>query len=146
MLYIDLLVVSRWHASTYSEPLMQPNGDTLQTLCSISMHFAPDTVEHAVALLASVNGIIRAKRGCLSCTVSQDVADAGWIYYMESWDVPSAFDQHVHSEAFHRVLVAMDLCSEEPHVVFGTLSGKAGIACLQELRDPQHPAVNGRDA
>lgn len=101
------------------------------------MRFPSEKVEQMIVLLESMTGITRSKRGCLMCSVSRDVGDRNWVYYTETWSDRLAFKQHVRSDAFQRVLVAMDQCSEEPAVVFGTLSGQTGITGLQKLHESQ---------
>lgn len=110
------------------------NGVTLAT-CSIDMHFAPKDVDHAVRLLLSVQGNIQSKRGCRDCRVGMDAADAGLVHYLEEWETEESFLRHVQSEEFRRVLIAVDLCCEEPRIVVGNLSGQIGMAYLRELRE-----------
>ena len=103
--------------------------------CSIDMRFASKDVDHAVQLLLSVKGNIQAKRGCRACGVGVEADDAGLVHYREEWESVEAFHQHVRSEEFLRVLIAMDLCCEEPRIVVGNLSGHIGMAYLRELRE-----------
>ena len=57
---------------------------------------------------------------------------------IRSLGVPSAarpaFRKHLRSEEFRRVLMAMDMCCEEPKVLVGNLSGGSGMDYLRELR------------
>jgi quinol monooxygenase YgiN len=101
--------------------------------CFIDMRFSPGESDHAVRLLLSVKGSIQAKHGCHACVVGIDPADASLIHYHEEWESGEAFHQHVQSEEFRRVLIAMDLCIEEPRIVFGNLSGHCGMAYLHNL-------------
>ena len=48
-----------------------------------------------------------------------------------------AFQRHVRSEESRRVLGDTDSCREEPQAVVGSLSGRKGMAYLQELREKQ---------
>lgn len=102
-------------------------------ICFIDMHFSPKEADRAVRLLHSVKGTIQAKRGCRACGVGIEAVDAGLVHYREEWESGEAFHQHVRSEEFRRVLIAMDLCVEEPRIVFGTLSGHCGMASLRKL-------------
>jgi quinol monooxygenase YgiN len=103
--------------------------------CQIVMRFAASEVDPAVRLLLSTVGRTEAKEECRSCSVARDAIERGQIRYNEVWDSESAFGRHVGSEEFRRVLVAMDMCCEEPSVTFGTFSGRTGIAQLRSLRD-----------
>ena len=41
----------------------------------------------------------------------------------------------IKDEEFRRVLIALDMSSEEPRIVVGTLSGHSGMEYLRELRE-----------
>jgi quinol monooxygenase YgiN len=111
--------------------------------CSIDMNFAPKDVGHAVQLLLSVSGSIQAKRGCRTCKVWIDAADAGWIHYSEEWESREDFYQNIQSEEFRRVLIAVDMGCEEPKIVVGNLSGQSGMACLLQLRETAIEPLGG---
>jgi quinol monooxygenase YgiN len=111
-------------------------GVSLAT-CSIDMRFAPKDVDRAVQLLLSVTGHTQAKRGCRACRVGMEAAEKGLVHYREEWDSENAFQRHVQSEEFRRVLVAMDLCCEEPQIVIGNLSGHRGMEYLRQLREKE---------
>lgn len=100
---------------------------------SIVMRFAPANMEQASQLLVSGIGCTEAKPGCYECVVALDAADHGQIRYHEAWQTEAAFQRHVQSTEFRRVLAAMDMCCEEPCVTIGNLSGRSGIDHLQEL-------------
>ena len=86
-------------------------------------------------LLVSGIGRIEAKSGCQNCHISRDVSAENRLHYSETWAAENEFRQHVQSEEFLRVLTAMDMCSEEPSIVIGNLSGHTGLTYLQELCD-----------
>ena len=101
------------------------------------MCFSPDDLECGLNLLLSSVGFTEANQGCQGCSVARDVVDANLIHYEETWASEAGFQRHVRSEEFRRVLLTMDMCCEEPQVTVGTLSGRRGIAYLQELCEGQ---------
>ncbi len=103
--------------------------------CLIDMHFSPSDVESAAQLLLSTVGRTEAQPGCLSCRLARDEADENRVRYHETWDSMTAFQRHVQSDEFRLVLVAMDMCCEVPDVMVGDLSGRSGMAYLQDLRE-----------
>jgi quinol monooxygenase YgiN len=103
--------------------------------CSIEMRFAPDVLEEAVRMLVSAVGRTEARRGCRECVVARDAVEEGRVRYGEAWDSRGAFLRHLAGEEFQLVLVAMDMSLEEPRVTVGDLTGRRGIAHLQELRE-----------
>jgi quinol monooxygenase YgiN len=100
------------------------------------MRFLPKEWDHAVQLLLSVRPDILTKRGCRSCDVAMGAGEEGAVHYREVWESEEAFHEHVRSEEFRRVLVAMDLSCEEPWIAVGKLSGHSGLAYLRSLREP----------
>lgn len=109
------------------------NRISLKTIL-IEMRFLPPQAEDALRLFRSVAGITEAKSGCSACSIGRDSVDEELFRYREEWDSESAFLRHIRSDEFQRVLVAMDMCREEPQVVVGNLSGTRGMDCLRELR------------
>jgi quinol monooxygenase YgiN len=109
---------------------------TLAT-CAIDMRFASKDVEHAILLLLSVKETIQAKHGCRACRVGVDAADAALVHYFEEWESAELFQKHIQSEEFRRILIAMDLCCEEPRIVTGDLSGHTGMEYLRKLREEE---------
>jgi quinol monooxygenase YgiN len=100
----------------------------------IEMRFLGAHEHDALRVLRSVTGITAAKSGCRACSVARDAADDELFRYREQWNSETAFLRHIRSDEFQRVLVAMDMCSEEPQVLVGNLSGTSGMDCLRELR------------
>ena len=118
------------------------------TTCSIDMRFASKDVDHAVRLLLSVKENIQAKHGCRDCRIGMDATDAGLVHYLEEWESAERLHRHVRSEEFRRVLIAMDLCCEEPRIVTGDLSGHIGMdicaSCAKKRARYGSPDHNGK--
>ena len=114
---------------------MQSNDHFGAVTCTIDMDFQPEDLEKAVGLLVSGTGCTEATPGCRSCTVTHDVGEKNQVRYSEEWDGKAAFVRHLRSEEFRRILVAMDMCSSEPLVRIGNISGRIGLQYLRELRE-----------
>jgi quinol monooxygenase YgiN len=113
------------------------SGERLSiSTCSVDMRFLTKDVDRAVRLMLSVQGEILAKRGCRACDVAVAVADPAVVHYREEWDSEETFHEHVRSEEFRRVLIAMDMSCEEPRIVIGNLTGHSGLAFLRNIREP----------
>ena len=112
---------------------MADSGRFSAATCSVDMRFEEGELQRAVSLLRSVKGDILTKRGCRSCDVAVDVADAGVLHYREEWESDEASHQHARSEEFRRVLITVYMSCEEPRVVVGNLEGHSGLACLRAL-------------
>ena len=116
---------------------MDPGNRLSFATCSIDMRFEPKDVDHAVRMLLSVRGSIQAKRGCRACEVGMEASEPGLVHYREEWETEDVFHQHVQSEEFLRVLIALDLCCEEPRIVVGNLSGHSGMEYLRKLLEEE---------
>lgn len=103
--------------------------------CSIDLHFPSEEVTRGLQILLSSVGVIQSKSGCQACSVARDAIDETRIRYEETWGSEAMFQRHARSAEFRRVLIAMELCSEEPAVVIGNFSGHTGLTYLQELCD-----------
>ena len=104
---------------------------------TIDMRFPAESIEQAIPLLASVCGRIEAKAGCLESMVARDSIQETRVRYTETWASEETFLRHLRSEEFRRVLLAMDMCSEEPGVSIGNFTGHSGLQYLQQLCDRQ---------
>lgn len=96
------------------------------------MPFSGEQIERAITVLVAAAGPTRAKRGCLSCCIDRDL-EAGTVRYSEEWDSEDAFQKHLRSEDFRKVLVAMDLCCEEPRISLGETTMTGGVDVLRGL-------------
>jgi quinol monooxygenase YgiN len=103
--------------------------------CVIDMRFATKDADRARRLLLSVKGNIQRKHGCRACDVAMDADDHDLVHYREEWESEELFQQHVQSEEFRRVLIAVDMCCEEPRIMVGNLSGQIGMAYLLKVRE-----------
>jgi quinol monooxygenase YgiN len=108
--------------------------------CAVALRFSPDVRDRAVHLLLSAVGRTQAKPGCQSCTVARELSEENGVRYTEEWDSQMALERHLASEEFRCVLVAMDMCREEPQVVVGNFSGHNGMEYLRELREKTSPS------
>jgi quinol monooxygenase YgiN len=114
---------------------MDANGRLTLVTCVIDMRFALKDVDRAVRLLLSVRGSIQRKHGCRVCEVGMEASDASLVHYREEWESEEFFHQHVQSEEFRRVLIAVDMCCEEPRIMVGNLSGQIGMEYLLKVRE-----------
>lgn len=114
---------------------MAKSKQSRSVTCAIDMRFAHKNIDQALRLLVSAIGRTEAKPGCLECMATRDATEEDRVRYSEEWRSKAAFQRHLRSEEFQRVLVAMDMCIEEPKVVVGYRSGRSGMAHLRAMRE-----------
>jgi len=123
------------------------------TTCTIAMRFEADNVTQALRLMRSVIEPIRAKPGCYSCNLVQEVGHVETLRYTEKWTSEDAFRHHVQSPDFWPILLAIDLCCTEPQVEIGALALQGGLDLLLRLRsapplealEPMEPLPEAQD-
>lgn len=101
----------------------------------IDFKFSEENLKTAVELLMSIVGYTESLPGCQECMISKDLVVQGCVRFTTAWRTGEAFRKYVKSEEFRRVLVTMDMCSEEPKVSIGGAVHPCGIAYLSELRE-----------
>lgn len=104
---------------------------------TLDLFFPAEGIGEAIPLLASGCGRIEAKSGCLDSMVARDTLEESRVRYTETWTSEEMFLRHLRSEEFRRVLLVMDMCSEEPGVSIGNFTGHTGLLYLQQLCDRQ---------
>lgn len=97
------------------------------------MKFREADVESALQLLRSSLGCTQAKPGCISCRICRDTTSTSALRYSGVWTSEAEFFRHVKSDEFKRVLVAIDMCREEPTIKTGRFSGETGLDFLHRL-------------
>lgn len=110
---------------------------------TIDLHFTAENAAQAIQLLRSGCGRTEAKPGCQQCRVSKDTVEGNRVRYTEIWNTQAGFDRHLQSEEFRRVLVALDMCCEEPEVAVGNFSGHTGLLHLQQMCEHRGPDKTG---
>lgn len=112
---------------------MQTSDHFGSVSCRMEMQFSSETMERALQVLLSDVGRTEALSGCMSCSVSRDAVELDRVIYRLEWESEASLKKHLRSEAFRRVLVAVDMCMEEPRVEIGSMSGRRGLAYLREM-------------
>jgi len=97
------------------------------------MAFDERTREQALRVLRSLLGPVRSHPGCLATRLMRDVGDERVVTWMEQWRDRGAYERHVRSEAFRRLLAVMDLATESPLIEVDELSRRRGFEIVEEL-------------
>ena len=109
----------------------RPTGTVVAT---IRIPTAEDRVDDVIATLRSVIGPSLANRTCSECRVLRDATDESFVLFFERWESFAAFERHVRSELYRRVLAAIDMAAEPPEVRFECMERTWGLNLVEELR------------
>ena len=87
-------------------------------------------------LLAAMRGMLepaRVKRGCLSYRLYEDVEDRNTFFLVEEWKAQKDLESYIRTDNYRRLLVLMDLLSEQPELQFNTVSHTAGMELIEDV-------------
>jgi quinol monooxygenase YgiN len=116
---------------TDSQTADQPTGSVVST---IRIPATPGCEEDVIVALRSVVGPSLANRTCGECRVLRDVADECFVVFYERWLSFAAFERHVRSELYLRVLAAIDMAAEPPKVRIECMEHRWDLDLVKELR------------
>jgi quinol monooxygenase YgiN len=97
----------------------------------------PSRRADVLELLQSIEGPVLAQPGCAGFHIYEEQsAEPAWVL-VERWDSQAALEDHIRSEAYRRILGAIELSGGPPDVRFECVSGSAGMELIERLRIQQ---------
>jgi quinol monooxygenase YgiN len=84
--------------------------------------------------LFSLSGPTEAELGCTSCQLYQDLSDPTVLRVESRWRTEDDLARHIRSETYKKLLLLMELGSEQPKVEFLKVSGLRDLDFVTELR------------
>ena len=87
-------------------------------------------------LLETMRGMLepaRVERGCLSYRLYEDVENNNAFVLVEEWKTQEDLESHIRTDNQRRLLVLMDLLSEQPELRFNTVSHTAGMGLIEDV-------------
>lgn len=88
----------------------------------------------AMAVLGSIVEQIRHTEGCTGCRLYRDVQEVGALLIEGSWTDPKALYRHLRSDAFHHILLVVEMAAEAPEIQFDWISRSTGIETVEAAR------------
>jgi len=81
-------------------------------------------------VLRSVQGPVRAQPGCVSCHIYEELGPEQAVILAERWGSRPDFEAHLRSEAYRRILGAIELSGAPPEIHFDTVSRSEGLSAI----------------
>jgi quinol monooxygenase YgiN len=103
---------------------------------TLRLHPASERVAEVLEVFRAVQGPVRAQPGCLSCHIYEERGSDGAVVLVERWESRAALEAHLRSEAYRRVLGAIELAGAPPEVCFDFVSGTEGMELIEKSREP----------
>jgi len=107
---------------------------------------APDRRADVLEVLQSVQGPLLAQPGCLGCKVYAEQDPEQGIVLVERWDSEAALQSHIRSEAYRRILGAIELSGGPPEVRFDYVSASEGMELIERSRGARATGPKGGES
>jgi quinol monooxygenase YgiN len=104
---------------------------------------APDRRDDVLEILRSVQGPVLTQPGCAACHIYEEQGPEQAVVFVERWESQTALEAHLRSEAYRRVLGAIELSGGPPEVCFDYVSATEGMGLIERSRQPEG-TKNGR--
>jgi quinol monooxygenase YgiN len=82
----------------------------------------------------------RVERGCLSYRLYEDVEDRNTFFLVEEWKTQNDLERHIRTDNHRRLMVLMDLLSEQPELQFNTVSHTSGMDLIENVLSAHGPS------
>jgi quinol monooxygenase YgiN len=84
--------------------------------------------------LHSLAADVRPTRGCVSCSVSSDLANRSVVRYVEEWQTEGDLRDRVAGDTFGQLVTLMEDASQPPQIEFTLARGTKGVEFIEEAR------------
>jgi quinol monooxygenase YgiN len=94
----------------------------------------PDRRAEVLEILRSVQGPVLAQAGCTAYQIFEERGPDEAVVLVERWETAAALETHIRSEAYRRILGAIELSSGAPEIRFDHVSATEGIEVIERSR------------
>jgi len=101
---------------------------------TVSIVPTPERRVEVLEILRSIQGPVLAQPGCAAYRIYEEQGPQPAIVLVERWESEEALEAHIRSEAYHRILVALELSGAAPEVRFDYVSASQGIELIERSR------------
>jgi quinol monooxygenase YgiN len=97
----------------------------------------PDRHAAVLEILQSVQEPVRAQLGCAAYDILEERGPEGAVVLLERWETAETLESHLRSEAYRRILGAIELSGSQPDIRFEHVSASEGLELIERLRNPK---------
>jgi quinol monooxygenase YgiN len=98
------------------------------------MRFASDRFVAARDILLALVEPTRVSPGCLGCEMYQDLRERHVLLLDDWWETQADLDRHLRSDAYGRVILVMEMATEQPLIKFCEISHSTGLETVERVR------------
>ena len=95
-----------------------------------------DRRAEVLEVLRSIQGPVLAQPGCAGFHIYEEPGPEEAVVLVEQWDSKAALETHIRSEAYGRILGAIELAGGPPEVRFDLVSKSEGMELIERTRIP----------
>lgn len=103
---------------------------------SIRILPASDRRAEVLEVFRAIQGPVLAQHGCVSCHIYEEQGPEPAVVLVERWESQGALEVHLRSEAYLRILGAIELSDGPPEVSFDYVSATEGMELIERSRNP----------
>lgn len=96
-----------------------------------------------IELLQSIQGAVRAQPDCAACDVFDEQGSEAAVVLIERWATREAFEAHLKSDAYRRIIAAIELSGSAPDIKFERVESVEGMEIVERLRIPDGASAGG---
>jgi quinol monooxygenase YgiN len=101
---------------------------------SIRMTVSPQKRGEALRILRSITERNKVLPGCLNSRLYEDLQEDNVILFEEMWGSEEEMEEHLRSEEYRKVLMALEMALQRPEVRFMRVSSSNGFETIEKAR------------
>jgi len=94
----------------------------------------PNRRVEVLEVLRCIQGPVLSQPGCAACEIYEEQSPERAIVLVERWESEAALEAHIRSEAYRRVLGALELSGGPPTICFDHVSASEGMELIERSR------------
>jgi len=102
---------------------------------TLTIQPAPDRRDDVLEVLRSIQGPVLAQPGCAAFHIYEEHGPDDTVVLVERWESEAALETHLRSEAYRRILGAIELSGGPPEVTFDYVSASEGMERIERSRN-----------
>ena len=96
----------------------------------------PTRRSDVLEVLRSIQGPVLAQAGCTAFHIYEEQDSEKAVVLVEHWESKPALEAHLRSEAYRRILNAIELSGGAPDIRFDFVSSSEGMELIERSRRP----------
>lgn len=141
-------VSKRWATPSYGSGFINHGHDnqmnTGKVRSTIRMLIPLDKQSEALDILGSVSAQIQFEPSCISSRIYRGVDEVRAIMVEELWENEADILHHLNSDAYHRVLLVIEMAESPPEIRFDTIAHSSGVETIEKVRKQAYSDIRIR--